>query len=197
MHDGVEAVMTVVPGRQGAAVHMICDGCGVVVTGAAGSVRDDVVWPLTTAHGWSGSPFAIGPHRCPRCATTRRHAPVDGTRHPEPRHRCDVGIEYERFAAVVRLVGDVDLLVADELRQLLTVALSVRQLVVLDLARVSLIDSTGLGVLVRAHRDAKQCGGTLCLAAPSRFIRTVLHTMRLESVFPIFENSEHALASLA
>ncbi|WP_374102576.1 STAS domain-containing protein [Micromonospora sp. D93] len=69
--------------------------------------------------------------------------------------------------------------------------------VVVDLSRVHIIDSTGLGLLVRAHREARERGVTLCLAAPSRFIRTVLHTMRLDGAFPIFDSRDDALAQLS
>ncbi|MFI6064235.1 STAS domain-containing protein [Micromonospora sp. NPDC051227] len=58
-------------------------------------------------------------------------------------------------------------------------------------------DPTGLGLLVRAHPDARERGVTLCLAAPSRFIRTVLHTMRLDGAFPIFDSRDDALAELS
>jgi anti-sigma B factor antagonist len=51
---------------------------------------------------------------------------------------------------------------------------------------VRLIDSTALGLLVRAHQDAKRYGRFVCLVAPSRFVITVLHTMRLRAVFPDF-----------
>lgn len=48
------------------------------------------------------------------------------------------------------------------------------------------IDSAGLGLLVRAYRCTKRCGGGLSLVAPSRFVITVLHTMHLDGMFPIF-----------
>ena len=69
--------------------------------------------------------------------------------------------------------------------------------VVVDMARVGLVHPVGLGLLVRAHREAKQRGAVLCLAAPSRFVVTVLHTMCLTSVFPVLEDREQALAWLA
>lgn len=98
---------------------------------------------------------------------------------------------------VVAATGDVDLDTGDTLRTALRHAADMGGNVVVDLSRVHLIDSTGLGHLVRAHRDARDRGATLCLAAPSRFIRTVLHTMRLDGAFPIFDSLDDALAKLS
>lgn len=58
--------------------------------------------------------------------------------------------------------------------------------VLVDLTECATIDSDGLGLLVRAHQEARREDRSLCLVAPSRFVMTVLHTMRLEHVFPVF-----------
>ncbi len=58
--------------------------------------------------------------------------------------------------------------------------------VVVDLREVGFIDSTALGLLVRARQEARQHDGTFGLVAPSRFVRTVLHTMRLDGAFSIY-----------
>ena len=69
--------------------------------------------------------------------------------------------------------------------------------IVLDLSAVPTLDPEGLGLLVRARQQLRQeTGGWLCLAAPSRFVLTVLHTMRLETVFPVFADHEAAVAWL-
>jgi anti-anti-sigma regulatory factor len=67
---------------------------------------------------------------------------------------------------------------------------------VVDLHAVTFIDSAGLGLLVRAHQEAKQHDGTFALAAPSRFVLTVLHTMRLDGVFRTFPDRRAALAGI-
>ncbi len=67
---------------------------------------------------------------------------------------------------------------------------------VLDLHAVHLIDSAGLGLLVRAHHEAKHRGGSLSLVAPSRYVRTVLHTMRLDTVFHTYPDEQAAFRAL-
>ncbi|WP_433261174.1 STAS domain-containing protein [Micromonospora vinacea] len=186
--------MTVVPDDY--LMTLICDTCGETIRGTACVLPDaEVVWTLVAEHGWSGSPFATGPHRCPHCSLLP--ASTGG-------HACDehgpggiLGIDHLDGTTVIAAAGDIDLDTGDNLRTALRHVAEVGGHVVVDLSRVHIIDSTGLGLLVRAHRDARERGVTLCLAAPSRFIRTVLHTMRLDGAFPIFDSRDDALAQLS
>ncbi|WP_434739902.1 STAS domain-containing protein [Micromonospora sp. SH-82] len=193
--------MTVVPGLRPGTVQLICDGCGDTRTEFTSQLREpDLVWPVIAEHAWSGSAFAIGPHRCPRCPTGPLDVP-SGLAPPEPgttaRDAWHVTIDRLPDAVMVRPSGDIDLAVAEPLRRALAEAVTIGAPIVLDLSHVELIDSTGLGILVRAHNDARQHGLTLCLVAPSRFVLTVLHTMRLAGVFLTFDERHQALTCLA
>ncbi|GAB2621745.1 hypothetical protein Aab01nite_77350 [Paractinoplanes abujensis] len=81
----------------------------------------------------------------------------------------------------------------DLLREALAVAVHDHRHVIVDMSAAPTIDSSGLSVLVRAHNDAKARGGTLSLAAPSRYVVTVLHTMKLHPVFPLYPDVDAAL----
>jgi anti-anti-sigma factor len=100
-------------------------------------------------------------------------------------------------AAIVTVRGDFDVDQADFLRAALAQAIGHHGGVVLNFAEVGVIDSVGLGVLVRAHRDARRSGRQMCLVSASRFIVAVLHTMRIDAIFPRFDSCEEALAWLA
>lgn len=91
-------------------------------------------------------------------------------------------------AAIVSVHADIRTDVVQPLRKALAAAVNRRGHVVLDLTDASTMDPAGLGLLVRAHRRARRQGALICLVAPSRFIVTVLHTMRLDGVFPVFED---------
>ena len=82
--------------------------------------------------------------------------------------------------------------VAEALRPALMSAATAGRNVVVDLHAVHTIEPAALSLLVRAHREARLHGGTVSLAAPSRFIQTVLHTMRLDGVFPVLGDSPAA-----
>jgi anti-sigma B factor antagonist len=56
---------------------------------------------------------------------------------------------------------------------------------VFDLSRVHLVDSAGLGVLVRCYRDARMRGGFVVLEHVPEPIRHVLEFTRLDTILPI------------
>ncbi|TCC00561.1 anti-sigma factor antagonist [Micromonospora zingiberis] len=186
--------MTVVPDDN--LMTLICDVCGETTTGTACVLPDaEVVWTLVSDHGWSGSPFATGPHRCPRCSTLPPGTtPGGGDRTGGPGAGLPAGQGDE--VAVLASGGDLGADAGEALRAALRDAVALAGTVVVDLVHVQVIDSVGLGLLVRAHREVRERGERLCLAAPSRFIRTVLHTMKLDGVFPIFASRDEALAQL-
>ncbi len=66
---------------------------------------------------------------------------------------------------------------------------------VIDLAEVPMIDSSGIGFLVRSLTSVKQRGGSLKLLNPSKMTRQTLKMIGLISLFDIFEDQEQALAS--
>ena len=196
--------MTVVPDDN--LMTLICDVCGETTTGSACVLPDaEVVWTLVSDHGWSGSPFATGPHRCPRCSTLPPGTtPGDGPGGPGaggpatggPATGGPHGGGQSHEVTVLTDDGELGADAGEALRAALRGAVSLSGTVVVDLVRVQVIDSVGLGLLVRAHREVRDRGERLCLAAPSRFIRTVLHTMKLDGVFPIFVSLDEALTQL-
>jgi anti-sigma B factor antagonist len=76
-----------------------------------------------------------------------------------------------------------DLLDAGELRLLL------------DMEEVPMIDSSGIGVLVRHLTAAKQRGGSLKLLKPSKFALQTLKLVRVLNLFEVLENQEAAVKS--
>ncbi|HEY0531048.1 MAG TPA: STAS domain-containing protein [Actinoplanes sp.] len=95
--------------------------------------------------------------------------------------------------ALLRVHGNLDATMAPDLRDALGRAVDRHAAVVVDLAGSPRVDPAGLGVLIRAHGRAKHRGGVICLVAPSRFVLTVLHTMHVDGVFPIFDDCVTAL----
>jgi anti-anti-sigma factor len=189
--------MTVVPHTVGTAM-LICDRCGAQDHTAATTHDHDVVWPLVAGAGWTGSPFATGPHRCPQCEDTATEATTPVYEPPAPAHGASYGVRrhVDIDAVVVTPLVDIDGGFTETLRDGLTAALHASRHVVLDLHAVHLIDSAGLGLLVRTHQEAKHRGGSFILVAPSRFIRTVLHTMRLHTVIASYPHQEAAFQAI-
>lgn len=66
---------------------------------------------------------------------------------------------------------------------------------VIDLREVSMVDSSGIGLLVRYLTSAKQRGGSLKLLNPSKFAVQTLRMTGLLSLFETFEDQEQAVSS--
>ncbi|WP_213453498.1 STAS domain-containing protein [Rhizomonospora bruguierae] len=107
-----------------------------------------------------------------------------------------VSLEVLPVVAVVTPHGNLTAGSVGPLRDALERAVAERHTVLLDLAGVHTVDAATLGVVVRAYQRAKHRGGGLHLAAPSRFVLTVLHTMRLHTTFATFDSRGQALMSL-
>ena len=99
----------------------------------------------------------------------------------------DLAVDVSRLADVTTVIldGTVDLATAPELRAALLPLVVAGQTVVLDLAGVTFVDSTGLGVLVAAHRRAKAAGSRFLFSRPTENLRAVLRITRLDAVFQV------------
>jgi anti-sigma B factor antagonist len=93
--------------------------------------------------------------------------------------------------------GEIDLYTVPKLQRELATALasgdSIR--LVVDLSAVDFCDSTGVNVLLAAHRQARERGGDLELAAPRPAVRKILQVTGLETVFTVTDNPAHAVGS--
>jgi anti-sigma B factor antagonist len=110
-------------------------------------------------------------------------------------------IEEERpaRAGVVLFVlyGDIDLHVAPELRERLTAAVEAGATdLVLDLSRVTFMDSMALGVLLGVLKSLRPRGGELRLVVPSSDLRRIFEITLLDQVFTLAPNRQEALAEL-
>jgi anti-sigma B factor antagonist len=91
---------------------------------------------------------------------------------------------------VLALAGEIDLYTAPKLQGELTTALAAGKPshLVVDMSAVEFCDSTGMNVLLAAHRLATERGGDLALAAPRPSVRKILEVTGLESVFTIHDD---------
>ena len=89
-------------------------------------------------------------------------------------------------AVVLAVGGEIDVHTTPQLREVLLGALTNDSpTVVLDLADVTFIDSTGLSVLITALKRARSLGGDVRLRTPSHQVFKVLELTRLHQVFEI------------
>ncbi|MGW0469173.1 STAS domain-containing protein [Streptomyces sp. NPDC003027] len=70
-----------------------------------------------------------------------------------------------------------------------------RRHLVLDLSRLAFMDSSGLNVLIRAARDARESGGDLHLVAPTPAVRRILEITGLTMTTPLHADVAQALVA--
>ena len=97
----------------------------------------------------------------------------------------------------VELTGELDLLSAPQLREMLVeiFAEDRSRRLVLDLSDLIYLDSTGLSVFVTAHKRASASGIEFCLAHPNASVRRLLQITALDHIFVIVDEPGPARTS--
>ena len=94
-------------------------------------------------------------------------------------------VRNEAGYAIVELTGDVDLSCSPEARAIILDSLAHGKHVLVDLSRVTYIDSSGVASLVEGYQTAKKKKLRFGLVGVSEAALSVLKLARLDKVFPI------------
>ena len=86
---------------------------------------------------------------------------------------------------IVALRGVLDIVDAVSVAAALTALAARERDIIIDLAGLEFIDSSGVAALVRGRRQARYAGAELLLAAPQQQVLRVLTLTRLLDVFPV------------
>ena len=100
-------------------------------------------------------------------------------------------VEQEQGCAIVVASGEIDLHGAPDFRQALERAAAFSGRIVVDLTDVSFMDSTGLGVLLRARGRGRL--PSISLVHPPHMLRKVLHLTTLSEVLPVYASRQDAI----
>jgi anti-sigma B factor antagonist len=97
---------------------------------------------------------------------------------------------------VLPLEGEIDLHVSPEVGESLRRLVAKRpRVLVVDLARVTYLDSSGLAVLIEAMQNVHEYGGRFALAGVQESVKQIFDIARLDQVFQIFPDVDSALAT--
>ena len=95
-------------------------------------------------------------------------------------------VSKEGNETVVTLSGDVDVYTSARLRErLLDLIHHARPRLVIDLANLDFVDSTGLGMLVAVAERVRRAGGEMALRSPTASTRRVIEITGLGRVLPV------------
>ena len=109
----------------------------------------------------------------------------------------DINVRKQGQAQVIRLRGDLKIgEPVDNFRQAMEDLFgSGDYSLVVNIAEVPMIDSSGIGLLVRSLTTAKQRGGSLKLVNPSKLAMQTLKIVGLVNLFEIFNDEGEAVQS--
>ncbi|MGD8412674.1 MAG: STAS domain-containing protein [Candidatus Latescibacterota bacterium] len=69
--------------------------------------------------------------------------------------------------------------------------------IIVNLEKVSWINSTGLGILISGYTSVRRGGGDLVIMHASDRIESILYVTKLNLLFKAYDNEQDALASFA
>lgn len=95
--------------------------------------------------------------------------------------------------AIIRVVGRLNMVAAPELRDVVIHATrSGKSRMVIDLAGVEFMDSSGLGALIGALKTTRQAGGDLRIAAAGEQVMMVLKLSNVDRILKPYETADAA-----
>ncbi len=104
-------------------------------------------------------------------------------------------IRWDGKTAIVDAAGEIDLHHSTILQQKLLEVLNKKpDRMIINLADVSYMDSSGVASLVKLLSRTRKNGVSLALAAPTKKVKAIFEITRLYSVFNIFDSEQEALA---
>ncbi|WP_333774982.1 STAS domain-containing protein [Streptomyces sp. IBSBF 3136] len=118
---------------------------------------------------------------------------MDDNREASAGDRLSITLTETDGITVVAAHGEVDRDSGPQLLQALTARDSSARRTVLNLSGITFMDSSGINVLIVAHRSARSAGGWLRLAAPSPSLSRLIQIVGLDEVIPCRPTVQDAL----
>ena len=102
-------------------------------------------------------------------------------------------VEQVSGCAVVHAGGEIDAGTVHGFDEVVTEAASLASHVIIDLAQVTFVDSSGLGALIVARQTARERSGSMSLVAPPPMVRKLLGSTQLHDAFAIYDSPAEAI----
>lgn len=99
-----------------------------------------------------------------------------------------INISEEDGKKIINLSGDIDLSCSADIRNQLLEQLNDNEELIVNMAAVNYIDSSGVASLVEAYQTARKSDKSFALLSVSSAAMSVLQLARLDKVFPVFDD---------
>lgn len=106
--------------------------------------------------------------------------------------------EKRKNALAVFLTGELDQYAASELKSKIDVEMenSGKKNLIIDLSGVSLMDSSGIGLIVGRYKNLKPLGGRVCVSGGKNGVKKVVELSGITKIIPYFDDVNQADESL-
>ncbi len=104
----------------------------------------------------------------------------------------DVEYKQVRNTLVVRVKGELDMLVAEKIRQDIDHRLEERHIknLILNLEKVTFIDSSGLGVILGRYKKITAVDGRMFIVGARRPVEKILHFSGINKLIPMYRSEQ-------
>lgn len=108
--------------------------------------------------------------------------------------RLETGVREVNGTQVLDVAGEIDVYTAPQFKEAVNSILATGQKhLIINMANISYMDSSGFGTLLSATKRLRPQGGTVNLVACNRSIDRILQITRLNTIFAIYDNVDDAI----
>lgn len=108
----------------------------------------------------------------------------------------DVEIKVVRNTLVVRARGEMDMLIAEKLRKEIDQKLeggNIKNLI-LNLEKVTFIDSSGLGVIIGRYKKMSANNGRMCIVGAQPTVEKILFFSGINKLIPMYKTEQDIIS---
>jgi len=107
----------------------------------------------------------------------------------------DIEIKMIRNTLIIRLKGEFDLVKAEKIRSLTDEKLQEKQVrnLILNLEKVSFVDSSGLGVIIGRYKKVQEKNGSMFIVGAQPVVEKILTLSGINKLVPLFKNEQEVL----
>ena len=104
----------------------------------------------------------------------------------------DVEYKTVRNTLVVRVKGELDMLIADKMRQEIDRRLEANNIknLIFNLEKVTFIDSSGLGVIIGRYKKVSAASGRMFIVGAKNPVEKILHFSGINRLVPMYSNEQ-------